>query len=289
MPQLDPAIMKATTALGHQVLGDRDDIASVSVFGQTTKHLVMKAHDHAGRALCLKIAFAAVDTSTDTTSGPSVELEAMRLIGPDAYWAPTLIDAQENGDWILRTWVGEGTANQIKRTDWTKQMLDQLWTVFADAFATFHGAETPYLIRDIKPTNVSYDAKGFYLFDFNTAKPLPLVQKTKVIPRLGNLSNRYTPPEALGGDFTDIDLRADYFAFASVFHRFATGLSEAVWTNAHIDQHLADTQYKAEYLALKSDYAAALRDLGYSTAQSDFLIACLNPTAAERPSSFQRL
>ncbi len=288
MPQVDPAIFDAATTLGQSILSERGDIATAEVFGHTSKHLVMKAHDTTGRALCLKLAFSAVADPVSKGTRQSVEADALRLIGPDAGWAPTLLDADEGGDWVLRTWVGSGTSNEIKRNSWTKVMLDQLWTVFADAFATFHDAETPHLIRDIKPTNVSYDEKGFYLFDFNTAKPLPAVQRTKVPSRLGIRSNRYSPPETLDGDFSGIDLRADYFGFASVFHRFATRLSESVWSNSVADPAAADVQYKAEHAALGPDYAAALRSHGYATAQIDFLLACLNPDPAERPEGFLR-
>lgn len=288
MPDIEPATLAAASDLGRTVLAQRGDIAAASVFGNTSKHLIMQAQDKTGQTFCLKVALAPHAASGHAKTETALEIAALRRIGDRAYWAPHLIAASEVEGWLLRTWVGRDTANKISRSDWNKDRLDQLWKIFAEAFACFHEDATPHLMRDIKPSNLCYDTKGFYLFDFNTVKPLDAIRNARVKSRFGNNSNRYAAPETLSGDFSGIDHRSDYFGFASVFHRFATGLAESVWSNSEAQEQEARRRYAAEYAALIPAYRSALGQLGYTRTQSEFLISCLHPEASERPENFLR-
>jgi hypothetical protein len=189
---------------------------------------------------------------------------------------------------LVATRMGEYTSNQIKKTDWTKQRLDGFWALFADAFEAFHDRSDPYLIRDIKPSNVSYDTQRFFMFDFNTSKSLERIRRSSVGSRLGNRYNRYAPPEILRGEFSNLELNADYFGFAAVFQRYATGLSESVWSNNISDEVEAMAIYQKEYQTLRAPTELALLGLGYSNSEVAFLIACLNPLSEQRPNKFLR-
>ena len=290
MPDIESATLDAARAFGASILENRRDVSGFKFFGNTSRHMVFKAASDKGRMLCLKVSLRCfgADLKGETPPSDHTELNAFAVAGSEATWMPRLIDQCPDARWLLREWVGEDTSNRIKKSEWTKQRLDDFWMLFADAFEVFHAAPEPYLIRDIKPTNVSYDAHRFYMFDFNTVKRLDHIRKWRITSRLGNQSNRYAPPELLLGDFSGLALNADFFGFATVFQRYATGLSESVWSNGKRNVDEAMATYQSEYNALKVSSAAAMTRLGYSSAEIAFVIACLNPSAEQRPNVFLR-
>ena len=290
MPDVDPPILDAAREFGATIFGSRKDISGFEVFGNTSKHMIFKATTQDGRLLCLKVNLRPFEPQKGTKAAPldRSELNAFKIAGNTVDWVPRLIDSCQDARWLLREWVGEYTSNQIKKADWTKQRLDSFWVLFADAFEAFHDRPDPFLIRDIKPTNVSCDTERFFMFDFNTVKSLEQIRKSSVGSRLGNRSNRYAPPEILRGDFSNLALNADYFGFAAVFQRYVTGLSESVWSNKMRNEVEAMATYQAEYEALKAPTELALLDLGSSNSEIGFLIACLNPLSGQRPNKFLR-
>jgi hypothetical protein len=283
MPNVGPTILDSAREFGTSILRSRSDIPSFELFGNTSKHMIFKATTQDGRLLCLKVNLRAFEPQEDDKAVPPdrTELNAFAIAGDNAAWVPRIVDSCQDARWLLREWVGEYTSNQIKKADWTKQRLDGFWALFADAFEAFHDRSNPYLIRDIKPTNVSYDTQRFFMFDFNTTKSLEQVRRSSVGSRLGNRSNRYAPPEILRGDFSSLALNADYFGFAAVFQRYATGLSESVWSNSMRDEVEAMATYQKEYQALRTPTELALLGLGYSKSEIAFLIACLNPLSEQ--------
>ena len=290
LPQVRDQILAAAHGKAVDVLRSFGKTASFQVHGHTARSLVLRVKDDEDSDLCLKVLLSSVDPmfQAQPDQWDRTELEAFHLIDPQANWAPRLISACPNGGWLLREWVGTDTSNKIGRQNWNKQRLDNFWHLFADSFACFHGHATPHLMRDIKPTNVSFEGQAFYLFDFNTVKPLEKIRGGQQKSRLGNRSNRYAPPEILGGNFDDIGLGADYFGFATVFHRYAVGLSKSVWTNAVTEPAHAIEVYRSEYLALKPAFEARLQELGYSSQEVAFLLAAINPDPKSRPDHFIR-
>lgn len=288
MPKVNKSILNAARELGTSVLERHKFVSNFELFGNTSKHMVFKATSQLGRPLCLKINLVSIRADLEglKKSPDRTELEAFEIIGDEVAWAPRTIDSCEDATWLLREWVGDNTSNRIDKSDWTRGRLDNFWKLFSDAFNVFHDRNEPYLLRDLKPTNVSYDEQRFYMFDFNTAKRLAQIKKSNISSRLGNNSNRYAPPELLRGDFADVTLNADYFGFATIFHRYATGLSESVWSNSKGDDSEATEVYKKEYEALKVPTEEALANLGYSKNEIEFLIACLNPSSDQRPETF---
>jgi hypothetical protein len=290
MPDVGPTILDAAREFGATILGSRKDISSFEVFGNTSKHMIFKATTQDGRLLCPKVNLRPFEPQDDKKTAPldRTELNAFAISRDNAGWVPRIIDSCEDARWSLREWVGEYTSNQIKKVDWTKQRLDGFWALFADAFEAFHDRPDPYLIRDIKPTNVSYDTQRFFMFDFNTVKSLEQIRKSSVGSRLCNRSNRYAPPEILRGEFSNLALNDDYFGFAAVFQRYVAGLSESVWSNKMRKEVEAMATYQKEYEALKAPTELALLDLGYSNSEIAFLVACLNPFSEQLPKKFLR-
>lgn len=290
MPKVDKKILNAAREFGTSILELREDISDSQLFGHTSNHMVFWANSRIGASLCLKVNLRSVeaDLMGKKVQAERTELHAFEIADNKAAWMPKMIDSCKDASWLLREWVGIDTSNRIQKADWTKQRLDDFWQLFADAFEMFHDRTEPYLIRDIKPTNVSYDEKRFYMFDFNTVKRLDQIRQSSVGSRLGNHSNQYLPPEVLRGKFSNIGLCADYFGFASVFQRFATGLNKSVWSNSQKSEAAAMTVYQSEYQSLKPSTESALIEHGYSRTEVEFVIACLNPSADLRPNLFLR-
>ena len=285
---VDEELLDAARERGIAALRTMNGVGEFAVFGNTRVHLIMKGQSETGRPLCLKVNLRAIRAEMDGGQKPAdrTELQAFEKIGNQADWAPKVIAASDDGSWFLREWVGDFTSDRVRKTDWNRVRLDDLWRLFADAFAVFHAKPEPFLIRDIKPTNVSCDSDRLYLFDFNTTKSLDRIKRSKIGSRLGNRSNNYTAPELLRAQFAQLACSADYFAFASVFHRYATGRSSAIWTNCETDETAAIRVYRDEFEALRGPFEAALADHGYLPHQITFLTGCLNPLADQRPQEF---
>jgi eukaryotic-like serine/threonine-protein kinase len=199
------------------------DLTNVQPLGQGGQKLVFSARHPADREIVLKLIHPSEDPEAvrreilavqqivtvrvprilevgriDTPMGSSIWLREQRIMGI-----------------TLRERLRSGPLSLVELFRFGTHVLEAL----ADA-------ETAHIVhRDVKPDNVMVDINSdYWLLDFGIARHLTMSPITPAANVFGKFTPGYAPPEQFRNIQSEIDARADLFAFGVTFYECATGL-----------------------------------------------------------------
>jgi serine/threonine protein kinase len=258
---------------------------------QTNVHMVVPALTKKFGRVAMKIKLKELEFQAEHNSAtkgryPLIEMDALRLLDRNSDFSVSLYCTSPDKTWFIRNWHPGEVLSQLKGFSLTPVATRDLWRLFEKAFDLFHTPQEPWLIRDIKPSNVLYAAGRFSLFDFSTTMPLAQLNGKARRSRLGTRTGRFWAPELLSDDGSPIRINSDYFSFATMLFYFLKSERGPVWQNRFSDISEARTAYMDEYLASQTNFAKVLAEQNFDRTRIDFLVACLNPDAGQRPDYF---
>jgi eukaryotic-like serine/threonine-protein kinase len=103
---------------------------------------------------------------------------------------------------------------------------DELFRFGMQTLESLVDAEKAHIVhRDVKPENIMVDQYGdYWLLDFGISRHLSMSPLTPLTSAFGKFTLGYAPPEQLRNIQTEIDARADLFAYGVTFYECATGI-----------------------------------------------------------------
>ena len=148
------------------------------------------------------------------------EIELLKAISHPAF--PKIVDAwtDKNCCYIVSDYIdGLGLDKIIAEGTFSKKHAYKVAARIADALFYLHNLDTPVLYLDLKPNNVILKPDGSaYLIDFGIS-----AFKSGMTLNFGTPG--YAPPEQYNGaDLSQIDERADIYAFGVTYFVMRTGL-----------------------------------------------------------------
>lgn len=103
--------------------------------------------------------------------------------------------------------------------------LDELFRYGTQVLEALADAENAQIVhRDVKPENIMIDTKGdFWLLDFGISRHLSMAAITPATNAFGKFTPGYAPPEQFRNIQSEIDARADLFAYGVTMFECVTG------------------------------------------------------------------
>ncbi|WP_172623862.1 serine/threonine-protein kinase [Octadecabacter sp. SW4] len=261
---------------------------------QTAAHLVVPAQTERFGSIALKIGLRRLaqrraGTREGAAIPPLSEIAALRKLADHPEFSLPVLVCADDHSWFIRQWTSGEVLSEIEGFAWNKTTVVELWKLFEKIFEIFHDAAEPWLIRDIKPSNVLYGSGKFSLFDFSTTRPLSEVNSRNRRDRLGSRAGRSWGPELLFQGKDPIGVNADYFSLATMLYQLLRRERGPVWQNETPGQEQAVAAYAVEYEKVRKKFPKSLKEVGMSGTQIDFWVACMNPDQGQRPDQFLSL
>lgn len=103
--------------------------------------------------------------------------------------------------------------------------MDELFRFGAQILEALSDAERAHIVhRDVKPENIMVDTSGdYWLLDFGISRHLSMSPITPAAHAFGKFTPGYAPPEQFRNIQSEIDARADLFAYGVTFYECSTG------------------------------------------------------------------
>jgi serine/threonine protein kinase len=198
------------------------DLTTVQPLGQGGQKLVFSARHPADGDVVLKLIHPSQDAE-----GVRREILAVQQIA--TVRVPRILDVGRVATPIGSSiWIREqriiGTTVR-ERLQVGSLSLKELFTFGTHVLEALADAERANIVhRDVKPENVMVDTSGdYWLLDFGISRHLTMTPITPAAHAFGKFTPGYAPPEQFRNVQTEIDARADLFAFGVTFYECATG------------------------------------------------------------------
>lgn len=258
---------------------------------KTAVHLVVPAETERFGHIALKIGLRHIKTLGSDPANkrgvePLREIAALNKLADHPDLAVPVLASAEDGSWFIRPWIDGEVLADVGEFTWTNDHIVKIWSLFEKVFDIYHNAPEPWLIRDIKPSNVLVMKGKFALFDFSTTRPLDEVNALNRRDRLGTRSGRYWAPELLSPTQGAIGVNSDYFSFATTLYQSVRQDSGPVWKNKVAGQEESARAYALEYEKVRLKLPKAFRKFDLDKAHIEFLVRCMNPNPEHRPKRF---
>lgn len=266
-------------------LGEIDPSFSVDEVFETSLHFIIKAVRAKGDPVCFKFGKESLETPGKAVTSIKAEIRILQTLDPEQSWAPKFLTAAEDNTWFVREWLPGKSLDQDQYRVWDRASLCRVWQIFHQAFENFHDRDDPILVRDIYPRNICVDGNRFYLFDFNSTKPLSTIHKLSTPSRFGTKFSRFHSPEHLRGDLSKLTKVSDYFGFGSTMYWLILG--KIPWSNGESAFFASRRRYEREYVEACIQLSEAMAKLGFPPMDIGFLKACMNPDPPQRPQGFR--
>jgi serine/threonine protein kinase len=177
--------------------------------------------------------------------------------------------------WTLERLLAD--AGSPLRPPWPEPRVLALGCSLARLLADLHGAPTPLLVRDLKPSNLIVTSTGHVmLVDFGIACPMPRGEPVPASVR-GLGTPGYAAPEQIAAEGWE-DARTDLYALGVVLYRVATG---------HLPRHAATWLVGAGIHSCNASCSPAFARLVGTLLHVD--PACRPDSAAEVTRTLERL
>lgn len=274
-----------------KIIDDHCGLIEISDPIQTSVHMVVPALTKKFGRVAMKITRKQLELQAGLNSAaderfPLEEIDALRYQNKNADVPVSLCCSALDETWLIRKWQPGEVLSQLHGFSWGRVATSDLWRLFEKAFDLFHTPQEPWLIRDIKPSNVLYAAGRFSLFDFSTTMPLAALNGRSRRNRLGTKTGRFWAPELLFDDGLPIQINSDYFSFATMLYQLLRSERGPVWQNKFPETAEARSAYADEFVKVQAKFPKVLAEQKIDRMRSDFLVACLNPDAGQRPNYF---
>lgn len=282
---LDKASNALVISFAQEHLRNFDRNCEIKEVFETGLHYVVMATRKGHQPVCIKFGKHSVQNPDETIPSIISEIKVFKNLKSEKLWVPSLLKVSADQTWFIREWLSGKSLDLMEGIVWDREMLRNLWNTFDFAFESFHTRDDPILLRDIYPRNIGIDGNRFFLFDFNSAKPLSLLHKIQIKSRLGTNFSKFQSPEHIAGDLSKLSVKSDYFGFASTMHSLIVG--KVAWTNSEKGTLASRRTYEKEYNLASINLDEKMSAIGFSPMDKAFLMACMNPDPSRRPSKFQ--
>jgi len=258
--------------------------------------LVFRAAASGGGSVAVKVPrYGAWELGREGVLEHNIVRESQVLAAIHCEYLPLLIDSHTDGKYLCRTYfdgvlLEELVGSQLMLLDRRRHLVSALLQTARGLFGAFH--ESPYgcyVIRDFKPRNlvVRDDSGALCLIDAGSVRSeVNMLSKTRRTHRVGSGRWCYWAPEQLLEDRPTLSRRVDYFALGATMFFVLCGYTP--YRNSASAEALMG-EYLTEYDGLSGRVRAQAERAEIPMQVAEFITACLNPFACERPTGIPEM
>ncbi len=281
-PRVRAAVRDASQALGLTV-------HHVQLLARGGSAFVFRAKTH-GTDLVLKVPrYALWPADQPGQADFQLKREARILGSASVGCIPTLVLAHPEGRYLFRELVeGVSLERSVRnalgrgnsRAALVRSLVAMARVLFSAVHSSVHGS---FVVRDFKPRNIVTEAATgrLALVDVGSVRREGRESATRdAVWRLGSGKWLFWAPEQLLGR-PDVDRRADYFALGATAFFVLSGT--APYSNLETVPERAERDYGCRYTTVRARLDLLAGEAGLGPHVTEFLVNCLNPSPAGRP------
>jgi serine/threonine protein kinase len=198
------------------------DLSNIQALGQGGQKLVFAAHHPSDADVVLKIIHPSQDPEAVRREILAVQQIATARV-PRILAVGRVDTPIGSCIWIReQRIVGMTLRDRLQRGPLS---ISELFKFGSQVLEALSDAEKANIVhRDVKPENIMVDTSGdYWLLDFGISRHLSMTPITPLGHAFGKFTLGYAPPEQFRNIQSEIDGRADLFAYGVTFYECATG------------------------------------------------------------------